>query len=191
MRLGKKFTVENEEHPLEGCLLLAHPSLSDGCFDRAVVWIMVHSAKEGALGLIVNRPLQMKLGEYDADLDDSELSSIPLFYGGPVNDRQVTLVAWKQMDEVGVLKFHFGIDKSEAREIISSDQGFEICGFVGYSGWAQGQLEGELKTDSWVLTELTAKLSEMGRPNTWKTLLASKNPLMGLLVNEPEDLSLN
>ena len=189
MRLSKLFVTEDEAPSLEGCLLLAHPSLSDGCFDRTVVWVMVHSAKEGALGLIVNRPLQMKLGEYNTNVSDAELASIPLFYGGPVNDGQVTLVAWKQA--AGAVKFYFGIDEAKAREIISSDQGFEVCGFLGYSGWAQGQLESELETDSWILKQLTTQLSEMGRPNIWKTLLASANPLMVLLVNEPKDPSVN
>ena len=191
MRLSGKFGSENEERSREGSLLLAHPSLSDGCFDRSVVWVIAHSSEDGAIGVIVNRPLQITLGEYNRKLHHAELASVPLFYGGPVDDRRVTLVAWKQADETGTLKFYFGIDESKACELIADDQGFEVRGFLGYSGWGQGQLENELKTDSWVVAELSTKLSALNSPNAWKSLMVAENPLAALLALAPRNPSLN
>ena len=191
MHLFKKFSENNEELSFAGSLLISHPSQSEGYFKRTVILLIVDSTEDGSLGLIMNRPLHQKLGDYSAEFSGSALASVPLFDGGPVSGEQVILVAWKQNDKTGALKFYFGIDKSKALEIIANDPEFELRGFLGYTGWSEGQLEGELKMDAWVLTELSAELSELADPHTWQKLLASKSPVMRLLAGEPQDLSLN
>lgn len=191
MRLLKQFSSKDEELLLAGSLLIAHPSQSEGYFKRTVILMIIHSAEDGSLGLVMNRPLHQSLGDYSAEFAESKLASVPLFAGGPVNDTQLTLVAWKQNEETGTLHFYFGIDESKALEIIANDPQFELRGFLGYSGWSEEQLEEELKTDAWVLTELSAKLSELNTPRIWNTLLASESLEMRLLAGEPPDLSLN
>ena len=76
-------------------------------------------------------------------------------------------------------------------EIISNDPEFELRGFIGYAGWSEGQLEDELQMESWVLTKLSTKLSNLDKPNIWHALLASQSPKMRLLSGEPPDPSLN
>ncbi len=190
MRLFKELSDRDEAISFAGSLLIAHPSEFEGYFKRTVVLLMAHSTEDGSLGLIMNRPLHQTLGDYSAEFLGSELASIPLFDGGPVNDDQVILVAWKQIDE-NTLKFYFGINESKAREIIANDPEFELRGFLGYSGWSEEQLEGELEMNAWVLTGLSAELSELDGPHTWHTLLASEGPEMQLLAGEPQDPSLN
>jgi putative transcriptional regulator len=191
MRLFKKFSEGDTELSFAGSLLIAHPSQFEGYFKRTVVLMIVHSTEDGSLGLILNRPLHQKLADYSAEFSDSRLASVPLFDGGPVSSSQLILVAWKQDGETGALKLYFGIDESKALEIIANDPEFELRGFLGYAGWSEGQLEGELKTDAWVLTELSAELSELDKPKAWNTLLASQSPEMRLLAGEPQDPSLN
>ena len=176
--------------PFAGSLLIAHPSQTQGYFRHTVVLLMVHSTEDGSLGLILNHPLNQKLGDYNTGFSDTEIASIPLFDGGPVGKDQLILVAWKQLGE-GMMKFYFGIDESKALEIITNDPMFELRGFLGYSGWSEGQLEGELKMDAWVLTGLSTELSELDSPETWQTLIAAEGPEMRLLAGEPEDPSLN
>jgi len=190
MRLFSQFSESNEEMSFAGSLLIAHPSQSQGYFKRTVVLLVVHSDKEGSLGLILNRPLDQKLGDYDAELSNSELSSVPLFDGGPVGRDQLILVAWKQIAP-HTSKFYFGIDASKALEIIANDPEFELRAFIGYSGWSEGQLEGELQMDAWVLKELSTELSNLEGPETWHSLLASESLKLRLMAGEPEDLSLN
>lgn len=191
MRLFKKFSESNDALSFAGSLLIAHPSQIEGYFRRTVVLLIVHSTEDGSLGLIMNRPLNQTLSDYNAKFSDSELASVPVFIGGPVSHDQLILVAWKQDDETGALKLYFGIDESKAREIIANDSGFELRGFLGYSGWSEGQLEGELKANAWILAELSAELSELNTPNAWLKLIASESPEMRLLAEEPQDPSLN
>ena len=191
MHLFKKFSESEEELSFAGSLLIAHPSQFEGYFKRTVILLIVHSTEDGSLGLVMNRPLHQKLGDYNAEFSGSALASVPLFDGGPVNGGQVILVAWKQDGETGALKFYFGIDESKALEIIENDPEFELRGFLGYAGWSEGQLEGELEEDAWVLNELFTKLSELANPHIWQKLLASESPIMRLLAGEPPDPSLN
>lgn len=190
MRLFEEFSESDEESSFAGSLLISHPSQNEGYFKHTVVLMIVHSTEDGSLGLILNRPLHQKLGDYDPELLDTELAAIPLFDGGPVSSDRLILVACKQVDE-GTLKFHFGIDESRAREIIANDPEYELRGFFGYAGWSEGQLEGELQMDAWVLTKLSVKLSKLNNPSAWQTLLASQSLEMKLLAEEPDDLSLN
>lgn len=191
MRIFKKFSGRNEELSFAGSLLIAHPSQFEGYFNRTVILLIVHSTEDGSLGLVMNRPLHQKLGDYNVEFADSALASVPLFDGGPVNGGQLILVAWKQNDQTGALKFYFGIDESKALEIIKNDPEFELRGFLGYTGWSEEQLEGELEENAWILTDLSAELSELANPHVWQKLLASEGPLMRLLAEEPQDPSLN
>ena len=191
MRIFKKFSERDEELSFAGSLLIAHPSQFEGYFNRTVILLIVHSTKDGSLGLVMNRPLHQKLGDYNVEFADSGLASVPLFDGGPVNGEQLILVAWKQNDETGILKFYFGINESKVLEIVKSDPEFEVRGFLGYTGWSEEQLEGELEENAWILTDLSAELSELASPYVWQKLLASEGPVMRLLAEEPQDPSLN
>lgn len=191
MRLNQNRGYQEEELQLAGSLLVAHPSLLDSHFKRTVVLLTAHSAEEGSLGVIVNRPLHQTLGQYDAALADSEFADLPLFEGGPVSNDQMILVAWKWSNIDATFKLYFGIDEGKAREILDDDPGFELRGFIGHSGWGEGQLEGEIEVDSWVVSPLSPDLEEKEGLAVWRSILGQQGPEMRLLAEEPEDLSLN
>ena len=191
MRLNQNRGYQEEELQLTGSLLVAHPSLLDSHFKRTVVLLTAHSAEEGSLGVIVNRPLHQTLGQYDAALADSEFADVPLFEGGPVSNDQMILVAWKWSNIDATFKLYFGIDEGKAREILDDDPGFELRGFIGHSGWGEGQLEGEIEVDSWVVSPLSPDLEEKEGLAVWRSILGQQGPEMRLLAEEPEDLSLN
>lgn len=191
MRLNQNRGYQEEELQLTGSLLVAHPSLLDSHFKRTVVLLTAHSAEEGSLGVIVNRPLHQTLGQYDTALADSEFADVPLFEGGPVSNDQMILVAWKWSNIDATFKLYFGIDEGKAREILDDDPGFELRGFIGHSGWGEGQLEGEIEVDSWVVSPLSPDLEEKEGLAVWRSILAQQGPGMRLLAEEPEDLSLN
>jgi putative transcriptional regulator len=176
---------------LAGALLVAHPSLLDPNFKRSVVLLTAHTPAGGALGVIVNRPLKITLGEYDADLGKSDLASIPLYEGGPVASDQMLLVAWKWSVEEGTFKLYFGIDEAKAREILAKESGFELRGFIGHSGWSDGQLEAEMDEDIWILSPLTPDFENEEGLSTWRLILSRISSEMRLLADEPEDPSVN
>ena len=178
------------ERHLAGSLLVAHPSLLDPQFKRAVVLLTAHS-DEGSLGVIVNRPLYQTLGQYDSELVGSEFADVPLYEGGPVGSDQMVLVAWKWASEDGTFKLYFGIDEEKARQILQDDPEFELRGFIGHSGWGEGQLEGEIETSSWVVSPLNPDLEEKEGVTAWRSILSQIGPEMRLLAEEPDDLSVN
>ena len=190
MRLIPGDDQEHEERHLAGSLLLAHPSLLDSNFRRAVVLLTAHT-EEGSLGVIVNRPLNQTLGQYDAELAGSEFADVPLYEGGPVACDQMVLVAWKWSGEDGTFKLYFGIDEVKARQILQDDPEFELRGFIGHSGWGEGQLEGEVETDSWVLSPLNPDIENVEGDAAWRSILSQIGPEMRLLAEEPDDLSVN
>ncbi|MFT3781152.1 MAG: YqgE/AlgH family protein [Nibricoccus sp.] len=175
---------------LAGSLLLAHPSMRDPNFRRAVVLLSAHDEK-GAMGVVLNRPLEKRLGQLNADFALSPLANVPLFQGGPVQTEQLLLCAWKFHADQNGFQLMFGIDPNKAIEL-HEEEGTHLRAFLGYAGWTGGQLENELKQNAWVVTPLVAELMEE-QPNDalWRNILTELDSDWKLLVNEPDDPSLN
>jgi len=187
------FSGQSEETmlPFPGSLLVAHPSLLDPNFKRSVVLLTAHSDEEGSLGVVVNRPLKQTLGEYDLELSKTDMSEVPLYFGGPVAKDKLILVAWKWTPEAGVFKLFFGIDDVKAREILAEDPAFELRGFLGHSGWTEGQLDMEIEEGAWVTSPLLPEIETGSGDAIWRTLLYRDSAQMRLLADEPDDPSLN
>lgn len=150
-----------------------------------------HSEEEGALGVVVNRPMGQTLGEYDPGLSDSELADMPLYSGGPVASNRMILVAWKWATDDGTFKLLFGIDEMKAKKLLQEEPEFELRGFLGYSGWSGGQLEDEIGQGAWIISPLTSELETIGGGALWRTIVSRQSPEMRLLAQEPDDPSLN
>jgi putative transcriptional regulator len=191
MRLITDRGQDDEDLHLAGSLLVAHPSLLDSHFKRTVVLMTAHSAEEGSLGVIVNRPLNQTLGQYDSELAGTEFAAVPLYEGGPVGSDEMILVAWKWASEAGTFKLYFGIDENQARQILEDDPEFELRGFIGHSAWGDGQLEDELEVTAWLVCPLSPDLELLEGLAMWRAMLAQQGPKMHLLAEEPDDLSMN
>jgi putative transcriptional regulator len=175
---------------LAGSLLLAHPSLKDENFRRAVILLSSHDAN-GAMGVVLNRPLGKTLGQLTPDFALSPLASVPLFQGGPVETQQLLLCGWKMHDDGSGFQLMFGIDPARATELVGQE-GAELRGFLGYSGWTAGQLENELRHNTWVVSPLVTELLEAEHDEAlWKTILSGIGDEWKLLAEEPEDPELN
>src|SRR4051812_5635172 len=127
---------KSSQESLAGALLLAHPSLRDPNFRRAVVLMSAHGP-EGAMGVVLNRPLGRRLGELKGDFALGPLAGVPLCQGGPVEDKQLVLVAWQTREDG--FRLHFGIEPDKALQLLDED-GTTLRAYVGYSGWSAGQL---------------------------------------------------
>ena len=177
---------------LAGSLLLAHPELKDPNFNKSVVLISAHSTDDGALGVILNRPMGQSLAQFDGKFSYTDLADVPLYVGGPASPAQMILTAWQWHLEQGRFQLHFGINPDKARELISHDPEIELRGFVGYSGWSQGQLEGELEQDSWVVTPVSSDaLEDVQGDDLWRTIIREVSPEMRFLADAPDDPSVN
>ncbi|HHJ13987.1 MAG TPA: YqgE/AlgH family protein [Gammaproteobacteria bacterium] len=137
--------------------LIAMPALEDPNFFHSVTYICQHD-EEGAMGLVINRPLNMQLGEIlqhirIRDASD-EARQLPVFLGGPVQTERgfvlhSPLQEWeatmKVTDSIGItssLDILHAIARGEGpdRKLIT----------LGYAGWGAGQLEHELANNAWL-----------------------------------------
>src|SRR5437588_8220017 len=83
-----------------GSLLVAHPSMLHPNFRRTVLFISEHDPNEGALGMIINRPLDRQVADLVTDTPPPGLAGVPVFLGGPVGKNQLMFAAfeWKKGD---------------------------------------------------------------------------------------------
>ena len=175
---------------LAGSLLLAHPSLREPTFRRSVILISAHD-ENGAMGVVLNRPLGKNLGQLTSDFALGPLASVPIFKGGPVQTEQLLLCGWRLHDDGAGFQLMFGIDPARATEL-QTEPGMQLRAFLGYSGWSGGQLENELKQNTWVVTPVvTGALEDAQNEALWKNILGGISFEWKLLANEPEDLEQN
>lgn len=180
----------NKSEWLAGSLLLAHPKLRDPNFAHAVVLMSLHNS-EGAMGVVLNRPMGKVLADLGPEFRRSELARIPLYCGGPVNPEQLILVAWQTRSFDGTFKLYFGLDPDKLRELMHEGP-LEVRAFLGYSGWTAGQLEGEMKQKTWLVSPVPAEL--LGRlegVDLWKRIVGGISPEWRVIADEPEDPSQN
>lgn len=174
---------------LAGCLLVAHPQLRDDHFRETVVLMHSHSAEEGALGVIVNRPLGRELGTVAAGQTLGPLEGVSLFEGGPVATDRLAFGGWF-FPATGAPEIRFGLGQEEALAL-TKDQRFQLSAFIGYAGWSPGQLENELRMNAWVICPFEAGCAEFEGVDLWKKLLERHWPDLRLEADSPENPGLN
>jgi putative transcriptional regulator len=182
--------MEDQPLHLDGSLLLATPSLRDGIFDRSVILLANHSPSEGAFGLILNQPTGQEVGHFLSQPEFAGLEKIPVHLGGPVAQEQLTFSAfwWNPSDGL-----HWQV-RIPAEEAIrrSKQPGVMVRAYIGYSGWSAGQLEEELKRQSWITAKPdSALLGKVHDPELWSEILRTLSPYHRLLVDAPADPGLN
>ena len=143
---------------LQDHFLIAMPAMGDPNFNETVTYICEHSEDDGALGIIVNRPLEMQLGEIfrqlSLDVEDQSHAQAPVLSGGPVHrDRGFVLHKSEESYE-STLETATGIKVTMSQDILSSmarGGGPELAVVaLGCAGWEAGQLESELAANAWL-----------------------------------------
>ena len=140
--------------------LIAMPSMADSAFHKALIYICEHN-EQGALGIIVNRPISLALGDLfeqiKVPLNQPELKNMPVHFGGPVQtDRGFVL-----HDPVGHWQSTLAINErvglttsKDILEAVGAGEGpRNLLVTLGYAGWEPGQLEHELSQNAWLSTE--------------------------------------
>ncbi len=175
---------------LAGSLLLAHPSLRDPNFRRSVVLLSAHD-EDGAMGVVINRPIGKTLAELGDLFTDGPLAKVPVYAGGPVQAEQVILCGWRFTGLDNTFRLHFGLMPEKA-EALLAEEGTHLRAFLGYSGWSGGQLENELRQDTWVVSAIPANFMSFSQDDgLWRGLLGGLNHQWKLLADEPDDPSVN
>jgi len=140
--------------------LIAMPNMADPYFARTLTYICEHN-DQGALGVVVNRPIDMNLRalfeRLAMTLEPSEISDAPIYFGGPVQtDRGFVLHApagnWQS-----TLRVREAIGLTTSKDILEAvgrGKGpTRMMVTLGYAGWSPGQLEHELSQNAWLTVE--------------------------------------
>jgi len=145
--------------------LIAMPALADPNFFQTVIYISEHNAN-GALGLVINRPLDLTLTQLLDHLHITtqhlELSETPIHYGGPVQPEQ-GFVLHRPVGHWGAtLRINDQIGITTSRDIlqaVADGQGpDDLLITLGYAGWGPGQLEQELAENAWLSSPVDADI---------------------------------
>jgi putative transcriptional regulator len=178
---------------LRGCLLVATPPLVDPNFDRSVVLLLEHG-EDGALGITLNRPSDTTLADTLPDWRRYATAPAVIFSGGPVAPEAVIALArggdahegWVSvLGEVGT------IDIGRDADVIGPELR-ELRVFVGYAGWAPGQLEAEIEQDAWFVVPTGPDDPFSPRPDRlWHDVLRRQRGRLAMWANYPEDAAVN
>jgi len=155
----------DESNNLAGHLLIAMPAMADPNFAQTVTYICEHS-DQGALGLVINRPLDIDLGEVFAQLElkncDKAMSGQPVLHGGPVNMERGFVIHETEESWENSMSINDSIQVTTSRDIlIAMANGHgprRATVALGYAGWGAGQLEHEILENSWLNTPANAQI---------------------------------
>jgi len=177
---------------LTGKLLLSNASLFDPNFRKTIV-LIGHHDEDGAVGVVLNRVLEVTVDEAVPPLSGFVPAGEPLFLGGPVQQQAAVIVAeFDDPARAGVLAFdHVGFLAEEAdHEHLEGVARVRV--FAGYAGWGPGQLEAELAEDAWIITAARADDVFHGEPDRlWDDVVRRLGPRYEVMRLLPEDPSAN
>jgi len=178
---------------LRGQLLIAGATLPDPNFARTVVLVCEHS-DDGALGLVLNRPGELVVGESAPELADLTGDDAVIDSGGPVQpDALLVLAEFEDPEHAGIqIVANVGLvgDGSEIEDLVDATQRVRV--FAGYAGWGPGQLDAELARDDWFVAP--AGVDDIFNPDAdelWRRVLSRKGGHFALVARMPIDPSVN
>ncbi len=144
--------------------LIAMPGMGDGMFAGTVVYMCEHNEK-GALGLVINKPIDIKLKslfeKVELKLDRSDLADVPVYFGGPVQTERGFVLHERLGGSEGEgghynssLQIPGGLEMTTSKDVLEAlSHGAgpkKVLVTLGYSGWGAGQLEDEMSRNGWI-----------------------------------------
>lgn len=137
--------------------LIAMPSMADPHFARSLTYIAEHN-DQGALGVIVNRPIDMTLAtlfeRIELPLTAEGFAEQPVYFGGPVQTDRGFVLHRPNGDWHSTLRVNDEVGFTSSRDILqvigTTGEPAEVLVSLGYAGWDAGQLEQELAENAWL-----------------------------------------
>ena len=161
---------------LTGQFLVATPEMGDSRFRETVI-LMVRHSKDGAMGLVINRPAgDQKMSRILQDLGDNgegATGNVPLYLGGPVQPDLGFILHTTDYHRAGIIDVNGTVGVTATKEIVrdiaAGNGPKKFMLIFGYAGWGPGQLEGELKRNSWYTTPFELSMVfDLERDRVWE-----------------------
>ena len=150
--------------------LIAMPGMADDNFTGAVIYLCEHTEK-GALGLVINKPIDITLrnlfAKVELSLTRDDLAESPVYFGGPVQTERGFVLHERQSDAFSPYSSTLsipggGLDMTTSKDVleaVSNGAGpKKLLITLGYSGWGAGQLEDELGRNGWLTVDAAAEV---------------------------------
>lgn len=179
----------------KGQLLIAEPSIiGDLSFNRSVILLADHN-QDGSVGFIINKPLKYTINDLVPDVE----ANFKIYNGGPVEQDNLYFIHNIPdliTDSIEISNGIFwGGNFDLTKELINNGKikKDNIRFFLGYTGWSPQQLEQEMKSNSWILTENLYKNKIIGKSSTdfWKEKILEIGGDYVIWSNAPENPILN
>lgn len=188
------FNYNSDIEPSDGCLLVSEPHLPDANFDRSVILLCKHD-DSGSFGFVLNRKSNTTIGEL---IEEAKGLKVPVYIGGPVEQNTLHFIHLDEnlpeSDNVDGNLFwggDFELLLSWMKDDVT-DKG-NVRFFLGYSGWGVGQLEEEIKSNSWIVIKPDKMdfLFEENDVDMWKNILEELGGRFSMYSKYPLDPRLN
>lgn len=174
-----------------GALLTSQPLIGDAYFDQSIVYLTNYS-KMGAMGFTLNKPSSL----YLEDFLDLVPAKLPVYLGGPVEGD--SLFYMHRIPEVPnavplAPNLYLGGEFDALRALLNEgENALKVKFFLGYSGWAAGQLEAEIEEETWIVSEVPEGMDLVGMSsNGWRQRMKTLGGDYTLWANSPEDPNWN
>lgn len=178
---------------LRGKLLIASPALVDPNFARTVVLVAAHD-EEGAIGVVLNRPSPLTVGETVPELVAVAGADAAVHVGGPVRESALVVLAEfaDPSAAAGLVVADVGLVAADAETEALPDAVRRARVYAGHAGWGPGQLESELEQEAWfVEPPLPGELFPVDPEQLWSDVLTRKGGRYALVARMPPDPSVN
>ncbi len=169
--------VAGVEDDASAVLLVAKPDMRDAEFARSVV-LVAFPQDTGPMGVILNRPAGITLGDVLAEREDARQRRDPMFFGGPLEQDGLLFVFRAPQHPVKALPIVDDLYLSGDGAIFDTlmtaqDQAANQRFYVGHSGWDDSQLDAEIASGAWfVLPVDPTVIFDMAPDRLWETLVA-------------------
>ena len=189
------FTIlPGDKIPEKGKILISEPFLPDTFFNRSIVYLTDHTP-QGSVGFILNKKLDLKISSAITGFEGWDEN---LNMGGPVAPDTLhylhnlgNLIPKSVLIEGNIF---WGGDIDTVRGLIKAGKikQSQIRFFLGYSGWSAGQLENELKENSWVIARVNSEIVMNNKgDDTWKRVLRGFKNKYRIWADFPESPEMN
>ncbi|WP_149241624.1 YqgE/AlgH family protein [Dyadobacter sp. 32] len=182
------------QSPSKGCLMIAKPFLGDPNFERGVILLCTYN-EQGSFGFVLNQVTELFLGDV---LEETIYQDIPLHLGGPVEKNTLHFIHRRPDlitggDEIMKGVFWGGdFEQAKTQLNINGLDKTDIRFFIGYSGWGGGQLENEMKEESWIVTQADSDFLFSTPPESfWREILRKMGGAYRSIAHYPIDPRLN
>ena len=186
--------VYNSLEPKKGRLLITEPFLDSEYFHRKVILLCEHN-EEGTFGFVLNNYVDIELSQFEEMPDfDTRISM-----GGPVSTKNLYYIHTLGDRLPGSIQvignLYAGGDFEMLKEMMAKNEiaHNQIRFFLGYSGWVEKQLEGELKNNSWLVSDIRSidDIMNVDYESIWSDYMVAMGGKYKAFAHFPKDASLN